>query len=59
MIPNYIVPSEYEMMEALSKNTGVSVVWNCNAKAFIYDKKNYKRYGIVSKCLLRKFFVIG
>lgn len=42
MIPNYIVPSEYEMMEALSKNTGVSVVWNCNAKAFIYDKKLQK-----------------
>jgi hypothetical protein len=29
-------------MEALSKNTGVSVVWNCNAKAFIYDKKLQK-----------------
>jgi hypothetical protein len=35
MIPNYIIPSEYEMLEALSKNTGVAVVWNCNAKAFI------------------------
>jgi hypothetical protein len=43
MIPNYIVPSEYEMMEALS--TGVSVVWNCNAKAFIYDKKITKDMG--------------
>jgi hypothetical protein len=41
MIPNYIVPSEYEMMGAFKK-TGVSVVWNCNAKAFIYDKKLQK-----------------
>jgi hypothetical protein len=37
MIPNFIIPSEYEMLEALS--TGVAVVWNCNAKPFIQDKK--------------------
>ncbi len=35
MIPNYIVPSEYEMLEVLSKNTGVTVTWNINAKSFI------------------------
>jgi DNA-binding transcriptional LysR family regulator len=35
MIPNYIVPSEYEMLEVLSKNTGVTVTWDINAKSFI------------------------
>jgi DNA-binding transcriptional LysR family regulator len=35
MIPNYIVPSEYEMLEVLSKNTGVTVTWDINAKVFI------------------------
>jgi hypothetical protein len=39
MIPNFIIPSEYEMLDALSKNAGVAVVWNCNAKSFIQDKK--------------------
>jgi DNA-binding transcriptional LysR family regulator len=39
MIPNFIIPSEYEMLDALSKNAGVAVVWNCNAKPFIQDKK--------------------
>jgi hypothetical protein len=37
MIPNFIIPSEYEMLDALSKNAG-AVVWN-NAKPFIQDKK--------------------
>jgi hypothetical protein len=26
MIPNFIIPSEYEMLDALSKNAGVAVV---------------------------------
>jgi len=39
MVSNFIIPSEYEMLEALSKNKGVSVVWNCNAASFIKDKK--------------------
>ena len=39
MVPNYIIPSEYEMIEILSKNTGVAVVWDLNAKNFIQDKK--------------------
>jgi DNA-binding transcriptional LysR family regulator len=39
MIPNYIIPSEYEMLEVLSKNTGVAVTWNCNAKELIANKK--------------------
>lgn len=39
IIPNYIIPSEYEMLGLLSKNTGVAVVWNCNAKTFLQDKK--------------------
>ncbi len=39
MVPNYIIPSEYEMMEILSKNTGIAVVWNINAKKFIEEKR--------------------
>ncbi|WP_281336882.1 LysR family transcriptional regulator [Flavobacterium eburneipallidum] len=39
MVPNYIIPSEYEMLNLLSKNTGVAVVWNCNARNFITEKK--------------------
>jgi hypothetical protein len=30
--------SEYEMLGILSKH-GVAVVWNCNAKSFLQDKK--------------------
>ena len=39
MVPNYIIPSEYEMIGMLSKNTGIGVVWDINAKNFIQDKK--------------------
>jgi DNA-binding transcriptional LysR family regulator len=39
MIANYIIPSEYEMLEILSKNTGVAVVWDINAKNLIQEKK--------------------
>jgi DNA-binding transcriptional LysR family regulator len=39
MIPNYIIPSEYEMLELLSKNSGVAVTWNCNARKFIQQNK--------------------
>ncbi|MFV5685181.1 LysR family transcriptional regulator [Flavobacterium sp. GB2R13] len=39
MIPNYIIPSEYEMLEIISQNTGIAVVWNCNAKSLIEEKK--------------------
>jgi DNA-binding transcriptional LysR family regulator len=39
MVPNYIIPSEYEMLELLSKNTGVAVVWNINAKDLLTEKK--------------------
>ena len=37
MVPNYIIPSEYEMLELLSKNTGVAVVWNINAKNLLAE----------------------
>jgi hypothetical protein len=33
------------MLDALSKNTGVAVVWNCNAKPFIQDKKTENSLG--------------
>jgi DNA-binding transcriptional LysR family regulator len=39
IVANYIIPSEYEMLEILSKNTGVAVTWNINAKDFIQEKK--------------------
>ncbi len=39
MIANYIIPSEYEMLEILSKNTGVTIVWDINAKNLIQEKK--------------------
>ena len=39
MIPNYIIPSEYEMLEIISKNTGVAVVWDINAKNLIIENK--------------------
>ena len=39
MIPNFFIPSEYEMLEALSKNTGLAVVWDCNSKGFVKDEK--------------------
>ena len=39
MVPNYIIPSEYEMLEVLSRNTGIAVTWNLNAKKFITENK--------------------
>lgn len=39
MIPNYIIPSEYEMIKILSESTGIAVVWDLNAQPFIRDKK--------------------
>ena len=39
MVPNYIIPSEYEMLEVLSRNSGVAVTWDINAKAFIREGK--------------------
>ncbi|MFE3869654.1 LysR family transcriptional regulator [Flavobacterium sp. ZS1P70] len=39
MVPNYIIPSEYEMIEMLSKNNGIAVVWNINTKNLIKEKK--------------------
>lgn len=39
MVPNYIIPSEYQMLETLSRNSGVAVTWSCNAKQFIQDQK--------------------
>ena len=39
MVSNYIIPSEYEMLEMLSRNTGVAVTWDCNAKSFLQSGK--------------------
>jgi len=39
MVSNYIIPSEFEMLEALSKNSGVAVTWDINARFFIQEEK--------------------
>jgi DNA-binding transcriptional LysR family regulator len=39
IIANYIIPSEYEMLEILSKNTGITITWDVNAKNLIQEKK--------------------
>jgi len=39
MIPNYIIPSEYEMLEIISKNTGIGVVWDINARRLLAENK--------------------
>ncbi|HJS01180.1 MAG TPA: LysR family transcriptional regulator [Flavobacterium sp.] len=39
MVPNYIIPSTYEMLDLLSKNIGVAITWNCNANQFIKEGK--------------------
>lgn len=39
IVANYIIPSEYEMLEILSKNTGVAITWNVNAKNLLGEKK--------------------
>jgi len=38
LVSNYIIPSEYEMLNTLSKNTGLSIVWSINAKEFLESK---------------------
>lgn len=39
MISNYIIPSESEMLTTLADNSGVSVVWDVNAKQFLRENK--------------------
>jgi DNA-binding transcriptional LysR family regulator len=39
MVPNYIIPSEYEMLEVLSRYEGVAVTWDLNAKQFIAENR--------------------
>ena len=39
MVPNYIIPSEHEMIEILSRNAGVAVVWDINVRDFLEAKK--------------------
>ena len=39
MVPNYIIPSEFEMLEILSKNSGIAITRNCIARKFIQQNK--------------------
>jgi DNA-binding transcriptional LysR family regulator len=39
IIANYIIPSENEMLAILAQNTGVSIVWDCNAKNKIQNNE--------------------
>ncbi|MBF7091030.1 LysR family transcriptional regulator [Flavobacterium sp. ALJ2] len=39
MVANYIIPNESEMLRVLSKNSGIGITWNCNAKELIEEGK--------------------
>ncbi|MCC9072619.1 LysR family transcriptional regulator [Flavobacterium sp. F-65] len=39
MVANYIIPNESEMLRLLSRNKGIGVTWNCNAKELIQENK--------------------
>ena len=39
MVSNYIIPSESEMLATLAENSGVSVVWDINAKHYLNKNK--------------------
>lgn len=39
MVSNYIIPSETEMLATLAENSGVSIVWNINAKRYLKENK--------------------
>ena len=39
MVSNYIIPSESEMLATLAENSGVSIVWNINAKKYLSENK--------------------
>jgi DNA-binding transcriptional LysR family regulator len=39
MVPNYIIPSEYEMLEVLTQNEGIGISWDINAKYFIAENR--------------------
>jgi DNA-binding transcriptional LysR family regulator len=39
IIPNFIIPSEFEMLTAMTKFRGVSICWDCNVKSFVAEKK--------------------
>lgn len=39
IMPNYIIPSESEMLEMLSRNTGIAITWNCNSRKYIKENK--------------------
>ena len=39
IVSNYIIPSESEMLHTLADNSGVSVVWDINAKQLLQENK--------------------
>ena len=39
MVSNYIIPSESEMLSTLVENSGVSVVWDINAKPYLKNNQ--------------------
>jgi len=39
IVPNYIIPSESEMLEMLSRNSGIAITWNCNSRKYIKENK--------------------
>lgn len=39
MVPNYIIPSEYEMLDILTRNSGIAIAWDINTKEFINENE--------------------
>ena len=39
IVPNYIIPSESEMLEMLSRNSGIAITWNCNSRKYTKENK--------------------
>ena len=58
LVANYIIPSEYEMLTTISKNSGIAVVWDINAKEFLANKKIQLLWDS-SKMPLRSVFILS
>lgn len=39
IIANYIIPSENEMLATLAENTGITIVWDINARSYLATNK--------------------
>jgi predicted house-cleaning NTP pyrophosphatase (Maf/HAM1 superfamily) len=53
MVSNFFIPSEYEMLVALSKNRGCCGM--LGYQKILFKKINYNYSGVVPLCLLRQY----